>query len=94
MPSHSQAGSIDILRDALDIEGRVNRNPYGTVAAAVGVGFVLGGGIFTRLGARIVGAGVRVGLMAALPLFQKQLGRIIEQSFDNLESGTKSGERT
>ena len=89
-----QTRSIDILRETLDLEGRVERNPYGMVAGAVGVGFVLGGGIFTRLGARIVGAGVRVGLMAALPLFQKQLGRIIEQSFDNLESDTNRGERT
>ena len=55
------------------------------VAGAIGVGFVLGGGIFTRLGAKIVGAGVRAGLMAALPLFQKQLGQYITQSFNDLD---------
>ena len=84
--------TADVLREALDIEGRVERNPYGMLAGALGVGFVLGGGIFTRLGARIVGTGVRVGLMAALPLFQKQLGRVIEQSFDNLGTNTNGGE--
>jgi hypothetical protein len=92
MASHAQTGSIDLLREALDIEGRTERNPYGMVLGALGVGFVLGGGIFTRLGAKLVGAGVRVGVMAALPLFQKQLGRIIEQSLDNLESNTNRGE--
>jgi hypothetical protein len=92
MAAQTPAATLDLLRDAVDLEGRVDRNPYGMVLGAVGVGFVLGGGIFTRLGAKLVGAGVRVGLMAALPLFQKQLGRIIEQSLDNLESNTNRGE--
>jgi hypothetical protein len=92
MATRESMATSDVLREALDIEGRVDRNPYGMLAGALGVGFVLGGGIFTRLGARIVGAGVRVGLMAALPLFQKQLGRVIEQSFDNLGTNTNGGE--
>ena len=37
------------LGEILDIEGRLQRNPYGMVAGAVAVGFVLGGGLFTRL---------------------------------------------
>ena len=61
------------LGEALDIEGRLQRNPYGVVAGAVAVGFVLGGGLFTRLTARIAGAGLRMGLMAALPLLQREL---------------------
>ena len=60
-------------RETLDIEGRLQRNPYGMVAGAVAVGFVLGGGLFTRLTARIAGAGLRMGLMAALPLLQREL---------------------
>ena len=63
----------DTLGEALDIEGRLQRNPYGMVAGAVAVGFVLGGGLFTRLTARIAGAGLRIGLMAALPLLQREL---------------------
>jgi hypothetical protein len=92
MATRESMATADVLREALDIEGRVDRNPYGMLAGALGVGFVLGGGIFTRLGARIVGTGVRVGLMAALPLFQKQLGRVIEQSFENLGTNTNGGE--
>ena len=63
----------DTLGEALDIEGRLQRNPYGVVAGAVVVGFVLGGGLFTRLTASIAGAGLRIGLMAALPLLQREL---------------------
>jgi hypothetical protein len=63
----------DTLREIFDIEGRLQRNPYGTVAGAVAIGFVLGGGLFTRLTARIAGAGLRMGLMAALPLLQQKL---------------------
>ena len=61
------------LQEILDIEGRLQRNPYGMVAGAVAVGFVLGGGLFTRLTARIASAGLRIGLMAALPLLQREL---------------------
>jgi len=61
------------LREALDIEGRLQRNPYGMVAGALAIGFVMGGGLFTRLTARIAGAGLRMGLAAAWPLLQQEL---------------------
>ena len=61
------------LREVLDIEGRVQRNPYGMVAGALAVGFDMGGGLFTRLTARIAGVGLRMGLAAAWPLLQQQL---------------------
>jgi hypothetical protein len=61
------------LREVLDIEGRLQRNPYGMVASALAIGFVMGGGLFTRLTARIAGVGLRIGLAAAWPLLQQQL---------------------
>ena len=61
------------LREVLDIEGRLRRNPYGMMAGALAVGFVMGGGLFTRLTARIAGVGLRMGLAAAWPLLQQQL---------------------
>ena len=63
----------ETLGELLDIEGRLRRNPYGMVAGALAVGFVMGGGLFTRLTARIAGVGLRVGLAAAWPLLQQQL---------------------
>jgi hypothetical protein len=59
--------------ESLDIKGRVKRNPYGLVAGALGLGFVLGGGLFTRISATILGAGLRLGLLAALPVLEKKL---------------------
>jgi hypothetical protein len=76
----SKTKSIRNLKEAhdgfwksLDIKGRVKRNPYGMVAGALGLGFVLGGGLFTRISATILGAGLRVGLLAALPVLEKKL---------------------
>jgi hypothetical protein len=69
-PDRSDAST---LPEIFDIEGRLRRNPYGMVAGALAVGFVLGGGLFTRLTARIAGAGLRIGLAAAWPLLQQEL---------------------
>lgn len=68
------------LTKALDIRGRLQRNPYGMVAGALGIGFVLGGGLFTRLTARILGTSLRVSLMASLPLLQKQIVQALSRS--------------
>jgi hypothetical protein len=70
------------VRETLDLEGRVARSPYGMLAGALGVGFVLGGGLFTRVTARLLGAGLRLGLMAALPLVQEQLVQAVISKWD------------
>jgi hypothetical protein len=66
------------FHETFDIQGRLRRSPYATVAGAVGMGFVLGGGLFTRLTARICGAGLRVGMMAALPILQKEIAQAMK----------------
>jgi hypothetical protein len=48
---------------------QTRERPGPSVALAVGVGYVLGGGLFSRLTARIVGTGIRIGLRAALMPF-------------------------
>jgi hypothetical protein len=63
----AQASSFS---QAVDLRGRVQRNPFLMVAAAAGVGYVLGGGLFSPL----TGKMVRIGLRAALiPLIKNQL---------------------
>jgi hypothetical protein len=75
-----------------DLEDAIARNPYGVVAGAIGLGFILGGGLFTRLTARIVGAGLRMGLTAALPVLTDGLLRAANQSVmsttENANGGT------
>jgi hypothetical protein len=67
-------GAVAELKRAAAIEERVNRNPYGSVAAALGIGYVLGGGIFTPLTSRIVTLGVRIGIrLALLPMLKDEI---------------------
>ena len=82
--------SVSDIRDALDIPGRVERHPYGTVAAAVGIGYVLGGGLFSPLTASIVRLGVRIGLkLAVLPLLKQEMAELVETLED--EDGKGKG---
>jgi len=62
--------TFEDLGQAIDLRGRVNRHPYAMVAAAVGVGYVLGGGLFSSLTFRLLGLGVRA---AAVPMVKQQL---------------------
>jgi hypothetical protein len=72
--------SFSEMGDALDIKGRVRRHPYGTVAAAIGIGYVLGGGLFTPLTGRIVRFGIRLGMrLAVLPLLKQEMAELIEE---------------
>ena len=81
------------LRDTVDLEGRVDRHPYGTLAAAVGIGYLLGGGLFTALTGRLVGLGLRVGLrLAVLPLVKDQIAELVETLGQTDEVGADEGE--
>ncbi|NPC73680.1 hypothetical protein D7Y27_08265 [Corallococcus sp. AB004] len=72
------------LGQTLDLKGRVERNPYGTLAIAVGVGYVLGGGLFTPLTGRILKLGVR---LAALPFVKDELMGMAESAFQGYQTG-------
>lgn len=58
----------------IDLRGRVQRNPIGMVLAAAGVGYVLGGGLFSPLTAKAVRYGLR---LALIPLLKSQLSGIV-----------------
>jgi hypothetical protein len=85
--------AVTDMKATLNIEERVDRNPYGMMAAALGVGYVLGGGIFSPLTARILGLGMRLSLrLAALPFIKEELMGIAESisNGSSEESGSKS----
>src|SRR5450631_2654221 len=54
--------SMEGLREKIDLPKRMKSNPYGTLAIALGAGYVLGGGLFSSLTRRVLGAGLKVGL--------------------------------
>lgn len=67
-------GAVSELKRAAAIEERVGRHPYGSLAAAVGIGYVLGGGLFTPLTSRIFGLGLRIGVrLAVLPMLKDEI---------------------
>ena len=67
----------DSFTRAIDLRGRVERNPIGMVLAAAGIGYVLGGGLFSPLTSKIVRIGLRVAL---IPLVKSQFENLVGQS--------------
>jgi hypothetical protein len=82
----------ELVRDIVDIEGRVERHPYGMIAGAMGAGFILGGGLFTRLTERLAGTAMRLGLMAALPRLEEELARYLRRPADAAGTAEQKGE--
>jgi hypothetical protein len=58
------------LRQRVDLSRSVQEHPFRVVLIATGVGYVLGGGLFTPLTGQIVRAGARALL---LPILRNQL---------------------
>jgi len=80
-------GAVTDLNATLDLKGRVDRNPYMMLAAAFGVGYVLGGGLFTRTTARFIRLGVR---LAALPMVKDELLGMAEAAMRGVEMGART----
>ena len=59
---------------SVDLRGRVQRNPIAMVAAAAGIGYVLGGGLFSPTTARLLRYGIR---LALIPLVKSQLSAMV-----------------
>ena len=66
----------DSFTRAVDLRGRVDRNPLGMVLAAAGIGYVLGGGLFSPLTGKILRVGVRVAL---IPIVKSQFQNLVGQ---------------
>lgn len=92
MTKGNASSLLDLVRDVLDIQERVDRNPYAMVAGAFGVGFVLGGGLFTRLTEKVAGAALRAGLMAALPRIEHEFGWFTGRNANAAGSSSEKGD--
>jgi hypothetical protein len=68
---------------ASGLRARVEKHPYRTLAVAAGAGYVLAGGLFTRLTARML----KVGVSVAAPLTAwSLLGKTLVDLADALEA--------
>jgi hypothetical protein len=88
----SGPGFIEMIRDVADVRGRVERNPYLMMAGGIGAGFILGGGMFTRLADRLAGLALRLAVVIALPRLQEELGRCAVRATDDMGFGKEKGE--
>lgn len=79
-------GAVTDLVEAIDLRGRVQRHPYAMLAAAAGVGYVLGGGLFTPFTARLLRLGIR---LAALPMVKDELMNMAESAVDAFVAGAQ-----
>jgi hypothetical protein len=73
-------GAVDDFNTFVDLKGRVNRHPYGMLAAAIGIGYVLGGGLFSPFTGRLVQIGLR---LAAIPLVKDELLAMAQNTLDS-----------
>jgi hypothetical protein len=75
--SDRAAGAASGAGPLADLQGQVSRHPYGTVAAALGIGYLLGGGLSTPLTSRLLRLGLRIGIQAALlPLLKAEISEL------------------
>lgn len=81
--------TVEDLQRTVDLRARVERHPYGMVAAALGVGYVLGGGLFTRFTGRIIRLGLRA---ATLPLVKEELLSMAEAALSRAEAAREGPE--
>ncbi|MEW5737317.1 MAG: hypothetical protein AB1938_00235 [Myxococcota bacterium] len=75
--------ALNGVSDAVGLTEKVEKNPYGMVAAALGIGYVLGGGLFTPTTMRILKMGSR---LAAIPAVRDRLLDVAEAAVDGLVS--------
>jgi hypothetical protein len=72
---------VGVWSDSLSRQTK--EHPVRSVAFALGAGYVLGGGLFSPLTARIVGAAVRIGLrLAFVPLVTQSIVSLGETVLD------------
>jgi hypothetical protein len=80
-----QAESVaEAVRDSL--ADKVIENPYGMLAAAFAIGYVAGGGLFTKTTARMIQLGAR---LAMIPQVRDPLLDMAEQAIDGVLDKTR-----
>jgi hypothetical protein len=72
-PAGEQLGEV-----SSDLAAIVVAHPAGAIAAAIGVGYVLGGGVFTRLTSGLLRLGLRLGVQfALLPALENEVATLM-----------------
>lgn len=75
--------AINGVADAVGLTEKVDKNPYAMVGAALGVGYVVGGGLLTPTTARLLKLGFK---LASISPLRNQILDAAEQLVDGLVS--------
>jgi hypothetical protein len=69
-------GQVEVETEplALDVAAMVEAHPVATLATALGLGYTLGGGLFTGFTARLLRLGLKLGVqLALLPALEREV---------------------
>ncbi len=73
--------ALNGISDAVGLTEKVEQAPYTMIAAALGVGYIIGGGLLTSTSGRLVRLGFR---LASLPLIRNRLLDVAESVIDDV----------
>lgn len=73
--------ALNGISDAVGLSDKVEKQPYGMVAAAVGIGYVIGGGLLTPTTMRLARLAMK---LAAVPPVRDRLIEVAEALVDGV----------
>ncbi len=73
--------ALNGVADAVGLTEKVTQAPYAMVAAALGAGYVVGGGLFTPTTSRLIRLGMK---LAAIPAVRDRLLDVAEAAIDGV----------
>ena len=82
--------ALNGLSDAVGLTEHVEKAPYAMIGAALGVGYVIGGGLFTPTTARLIRMGMK---LAAIPQVRDRLLDVAEAAIDGVMSNAANAAR-
>lgn len=88
---HDANDAINGAAESVGLTEKVDKSPYVMVAAALGVGYVLGGGLFTTTTFRLLKLGMKV---AQIPAVRDRLLGVAETAVDGVLSQTNPEEQS
>lgn len=78
--------AVNGAAEAVGLADRVAANPYGMVAAAIGVGYVAGGGLFTPTTGRLIELTLK---LASVPFVRGRLLDMAENAVEGILQQTR-----
>lgn len=73
--------ALNGVADAVGLTEKVEKAPYAMLAAALGVGYVVGGGLFTPTTTRLLRLGMK---LASIPQVRERLLDVAEAAIDGV----------